>query len=245
MRVSIVRLFPNRPDVRYEWPIHEQVVTQLERAGVPIFPTAIEILHLGYAEPEKNTQKQQRNLAILKKHVEANPDVQPLVLFLLGGAHLDLGDFQAALEGFLAAAKRVGPAIDVGRGARIRAATCLLRLNRHAEAIAIMETMDNPGSHPEACEQMGEAMVALGNPAGARSWFERTLDFGPAPYIPACDPSAVMFRAMGGLARAWDAMGRRDIAVFVLREIHATRQSGAAFTRELLDRAYRNAGIGR
>ena len=64
---KIVRLFPNRPEIRYEWPVHEQVVTSLNRAGIPILDTTIEIIHTGYASPEINAAKQTRNLRILEK----------------------------------------------------------------------------------------------------------------------------------------------------------------------------------
>ena len=39
---KIVRLFPNRAEIRFEWPVHEQVVTSLNRAGIPIQDTSIE-----------------------------------------------------------------------------------------------------------------------------------------------------------------------------------------------------------
>ena len=54
----IVRLFPNNPQVRYEWPVHEQVVTSLQREGVSIANTNIEIIHTGYSSAAVNAAKQ-------------------------------------------------------------------------------------------------------------------------------------------------------------------------------------------
>jgi hypothetical protein len=95
---KIVRLFPNRPEIRFEWPVHEQVVTSLNRAGVPIHDTSIEIIHTGYSSPEINAAKQERNLHILEKITASDPDPHPMALFLQGGALLDLGRISEALD---------------------------------------------------------------------------------------------------------------------------------------------------
>ena len=63
--VHIVRLFPRDERVRFERPIHEQVNTSLERAGIQIIDTDIEFLHAGYADAAVADGKKARNQAII------------------------------------------------------------------------------------------------------------------------------------------------------------------------------------
>ena len=69
-----VRIFPNLPDVRFEQPIHEQIVPSLKRKGIKGMLTDIVIEHKGYEEYELLRKKACRNLRILKKLLSKDPD---------------------------------------------------------------------------------------------------------------------------------------------------------------------------
>ncbi len=69
-----LRCFPNLPGVRFENPVHEQVAYSLDRLGLRPVTTGVRINHLGYSHPEEYRRKVERNLRILQKQVERNPE---------------------------------------------------------------------------------------------------------------------------------------------------------------------------
>ncbi len=239
MLVSIVRLFPNRPEIRYEWPIHEQVATSLLRAGVTIVDTPIEIIHTGYANPARNREKQRRNLAILQVQLLTGKEVSPLTHFLIGGTHLDLGDFELALASYDECQRLAADGNDLGRGARVRMATCLIKLKRPADAIASMRSDYDPSWHPELLCLRGEAEAALGRENVARLWFERVSACIDSAFVPPCNLSAVKTEALLFLGAYWKKNGNPALGLTLLRSALACRQSGADYTPAMLEAIYR------
>jgi hypothetical protein len=71
--VPQVRLFPNKQGVRWEIPIHEQILPSLQRNGIGTQLTDLRIEHEGYLVPETVRRKNRRNLKILKREVKRNP----------------------------------------------------------------------------------------------------------------------------------------------------------------------------
>jgi len=67
------RIFINRPDVRYERPIHEEL--EFPAGTGPINENNILIIHTGYSHSAyAGTGKRERNIALLKKALETNPE---------------------------------------------------------------------------------------------------------------------------------------------------------------------------
>lgn len=80
----IFRLFRNRPDIRFEGIIHEQALPSAQRTGVPVQSSLARIVHRGYLDKYLvERDKYRRNLAILLKQAELQPD-EPYVYFNLG-----------------------------------------------------------------------------------------------------------------------------------------------------------------
>ncbi len=75
-RVSCLqlRLFPNRPGVEFELPVHEQVTPSLTRLGISLVPTDIRVLHTGYPTVGIVKAKKERYLAIMERWLVAHPD---------------------------------------------------------------------------------------------------------------------------------------------------------------------------
>ncbi len=70
-----LRCVPNRPDVRFEGRVHEQLYPSVERAGIEGVLTDIVVRHYGYRERGKFLEKTRRNLAILdKERLEGRDD---------------------------------------------------------------------------------------------------------------------------------------------------------------------------
>lgn len=72
--VPQLRLFPLKPGVIWEIPIHEQVLPSLRRIGVPTQLTDLRVVHSGYYHPAQVMEKHQRNLPILIKRVREAPE---------------------------------------------------------------------------------------------------------------------------------------------------------------------------
>jgi tetratricopeptide (TPR) repeat protein len=235
MIVPIVRLFPNMPQIRYEWPIHEQVETSLERAGVPIEDVRIEILHRGYADPARNKSKQRRNLAILRRQIDEGHG-SALTWFLLGGAHLDLGEAAPALAAY-EECRRVAGSSGVGEGARVRIVTCLVELGRFSEALAEIERASVVGSvrtHPELGLLRGRCELARGNAGAARVALEQVLAAPDGAFVPPCNLEDVKTNAALALAGVVRTEGDTARAVAILRAVKGCRQVGRPITPAVL-----------
>jgi tetratricopeptide (TPR) repeat protein len=74
------RIVPNRPGVRFERPVHEQVAPSLAALGIRSVEVDLVIEHAGYATPEEMARKALRNEALLRRVIAENgPDVHLLV----------------------------------------------------------------------------------------------------------------------------------------------------------------------
>ena len=72
----LVRLFRNQPEVRYRYPIHEQIVPSLnawaEEQGMVVAESTLVVVHEGYRR-ERSAEKRDRNQRILRKAITAYP----------------------------------------------------------------------------------------------------------------------------------------------------------------------------
>ena len=86
--VDHVKLFPNRPDARFEHRIHEQVLPSLRRAGIDIRFSDLYVTHQNYdRSPEGQAQKRRRDFHLLELDLADRPE-HPFVLFNLGMTYL-------------------------------------------------------------------------------------------------------------------------------------------------------------
>jgi tetratricopeptide (TPR) repeat protein len=234
MLAHVLRLFPNRPDVRYAWPIHEQVGTSLIKQDIPIEDTSIEILHDGYSDRERNTGKQRRNLAILEKQVAAG-DAVGLTYFLKAGAHLDLGDFENALACYKRCIQLSVTKDPFVPGCRVRIPYCLMMLGRHAEACSAI----TKPTHPEEWLVLGKCRIAQGQTSDGMQAFRALLAMDEGVFMPPCDLTTLKLEAVMSLATLLKAQGKPAEALQLMRDALSRRQSG-----QLLDAAWlRSTGL--
>lgn len=57
---SKIRLFPNRPEIRFEKPVHELVDYSVERLGLPIRSLDVPVHHYGYLDADRQRSKQEQ-----------------------------------------------------------------------------------------------------------------------------------------------------------------------------------------
>lgn len=92
-----IRLFPNRPDVRYRWRVHEQISHALIDAGIEIAAADAMILHTGYSKGQDVIiAKANRNLKIM---LEENLD-NPVRFSQVGEAYVMLSENLKAIPWF-------------------------------------------------------------------------------------------------------------------------------------------------
>lgn len=87
----IFRFFQNRPDMRYEGIIHEQMLPSAQRTGLPNDSSGIRIIHRGYLKKTvEDRNKNERNLKILIEQEKQEPE-NPYCHFNLGQTYKMLG----------------------------------------------------------------------------------------------------------------------------------------------------------
>jgi glycosyltransferase involved in cell wall biosynthesis len=94
--VDHVRLFPLRPDVRWDYRVHEQILPALRRAGVPVRWSDVVVRHVGYADAATRRRKLDRDRALLDRELQDRPD-DPFVRFNLGAIAVEREDWAGAL----------------------------------------------------------------------------------------------------------------------------------------------------
>jgi hypothetical protein len=87
--VDHVKLIRNRPDLRFEHRIHEQILPAIRRAQGEVAFTDIYVVHSGADHSEEGRQRKlERDFKLLQLDLNEHPD-HPFVLFNLGMTHAD------------------------------------------------------------------------------------------------------------------------------------------------------------
>lgn len=95
---ALLRIVRNHPKIRFSGIIHEQILDPILELNLKIEKTDIDIYHSGYnLSKEQMTKKQERNLILLKKALENDPN-DPHNLHHFGKTLLALGNKMEALE---------------------------------------------------------------------------------------------------------------------------------------------------
>ncbi len=225
----IVRLFPNNPQVRYEWPVHEQVVTSLQREGIPIANTNIEIIHTGYSSAAVNAAKQARNLRILEKMTSTAEPAHPMAWFLKGGALLDLEKTEEALAAYIQCAEMTQPIDSIHASALVRCATCLSDLKRFDQIPALQPSSQPSDWHPELLLLRAQAEIHLGNTPSGLEFLHLLFNSPSRPLIPAYDPIRIRIRAVMEMASLFEKTDPSK-GVKLLRLASLSLQSGREIT---------------
>jgi tetratricopeptide (TPR) repeat protein len=89
--VDHIRLFRNRPDVRWQWRVHEQILPAVRRSGGDVRWSDVIIRHVGYQDPALRRRKLDRDLRLLLLEGAEHPD-DPELLFSEGTLRHQLGD---------------------------------------------------------------------------------------------------------------------------------------------------------
>jgi tetratricopeptide (TPR) repeat protein len=96
--VDHVKLVRNRPDLKFDGRIHEQLLLAIRRAGGEVQWTDIFVIHSGAdRSPEGLRRKRERDLRLLQLELSERPE-HPFTLFNLGMTYADIGDHASAIH---------------------------------------------------------------------------------------------------------------------------------------------------
>ena len=93
-----VRLFPNKPDIRFEYPVHERIELSLERSAIKIQRCDIYVHHYGTLEQEKEKSKAEAYYALARKKLYEQGSNDVTALHELAVQAATLGKHEEALE---------------------------------------------------------------------------------------------------------------------------------------------------
>ena len=94
-----LRIFPNSEGLIFHGKIHETVSPSIEKLGIDIIKADIRIIHTGYSGDDVCRDKAQRNIAMMKKELEDNPD-NFMLWYLIGGAYCLIGNYSDAMYAY-------------------------------------------------------------------------------------------------------------------------------------------------
>jgi tetratricopeptide (TPR) repeat protein len=137
--VDHVRLFRNRPDIRWKYRVHEQILPALRATGAEVLFTDIVIQHTGYVDPAYTRQKLGRNLRLLQLDHADHPN-DPYILFHLGWAHLELNRLPDAIVFLRASLDGSQPGDSIVKKSFALLAQAHHRLGQRNEALAACQS---------------------------------------------------------------------------------------------------------
>ncbi len=167
---SLLRLFRNKPGIRFNGIIHEQVLEQLLSSGYRLENTPVELVHLGYGfSPGEMKKKQERNLALLNKAIE-NKKGDAYMIYQRAKTYLALKNLEKAEDDIKLCLDTVNPnsavkpqALNFGAVIAFQSEKYELAIERAKESLKIVpnqafanyilgDTYSQKGNFPDALD---------------------------------------------------------------------------------------------
>jgi RNA polymerase sigma factor (sigma-70 family) len=225
--VDHVKLFPNRPDLRFEHRIHEQILPSIRRAGLEVRFSDLFVTHANYdRSDEGQAKKRRRDFRLLELDLRDRPD-HPFVLFNLGMTHL------YATKEYEVAAHYLRRSLDRSHcsDSIVRKAFAMLTWARMCQgewAAALAANEEGRSYYPDDAEllfQAGQLYQQVGRFDEARRALERLISEEEEPHYRSVDTGLRTYRGRHELALLFRRMGDGAHCEQMLREIAADRPS--------------------
>jgi glycosyltransferase involved in cell wall biosynthesis/SAM-dependent methyltransferase len=204
-----VRLFRNRPDLRWLYRVHEQILPALERSGYVQRFTDIVVDHDGYEEPALYRRKQERNLRLLQLEDTEHPN-DSLTQFNLGLTCQVLGRTSEALAYWRRSLELSQPSFSWVRKLYALLAGGYRDLGQRDDALVLCRTgLARYSDDTELLFLEASLLAAAGDLAGAADRLRQLLE-SPAPtyFAAGVDAGLRGYKARHNLALVYRA-GRR------------------------------------
>jgi tetratricopeptide (TPR) repeat protein len=175
-----IRLFPNHPEIRWKYRVHEDITQAIQRLGGELLTTDVLIHHGGYQDSALRLRKNERNLRLLRMEEEEHPD-DPFVLCYLGWTNMDLGRPREALPYLLRTRELAWLGFAGLRKTYALLVNCHCCLAQRTQAFAICQ--EGRSRFPEDTELLymeGVLRAQLGDLSGAEACLVYLLGEGRA-----------------------------------------------------------------
>lgn len=214
----IFRLFQNRPDLRYEGIIHEQIILSAQRTGMPLGNSHARIIHRGYLNQYMDQRdKHQRNLAILLEQEKQEPK-NPYVHFNLGQTYKLLSRYEDSERSFLHSlellkAGNVSHAVAYYANLYFSLAELYRIVGKNEEAIDICnEAIEHYPTYPDVVFTKGHTMLNMGRYQEAIECFEQCRKFQGVVFAAGNDPSVTTYKSANAMGVAYSRLGKQALA---------------------------------
>ena len=213
------RLFRRNPEIWFERPVHETVVERVKMLKLPIGEAPFVIHHFGHVE-DNESQRSAKNALyqeIGKRHLAAFPEDSRTAYELALGEMEHFKNFPAALDLFI----RAIHLDDANTEAIVMGGVCLLRMQRHVEAIDLLShARQRHSASIVLFESLGDAHLHLQQYASAVDAYSKARQLGG---------SSALLLAKCGVCRIFIHQSTEGLA-----ELHQALTIGP-LQRELLD----------
>jgi GT2 family glycosyltransferase/tetratricopeptide (TPR) repeat protein/2-polyprenyl-3-methyl-5-hydroxy-6-metoxy-1,4-benzoquinol methylase len=258
--VDHVKLFRNRPEVRFEFRIHEQALPSIRRAGGDISRSEIEVIHQHYDfSPSGQRRKRERDRSLLEMDLREHPD-HPFVHFNVGMTAVHEKDYQRAVRHLERSIELAEPGESHVRKAYALLASAHRAREEQSEAVEVcLRGRSTYPDDPELLFNQALAYQALEKPEQAvAAWRELLSLPRNQQYLASVDKGIGSYKAWHNLGIVYDDIGQlaearscweRAVAEspaflpswMVLLDSLAG-EGNAGEVRRLVDRARRTAG---
>lgn len=218
--VDHVKLFRNRPDLRFEYRIHEQILQAIRRAGGDIRMTDIHVVHSGSDRTsEGRRRKLERDHRLLELDLQERPD-DPFVLYNLGMTYDDEGKPEEAIRYLSRCLSVADPDASIVGKAYALLANSQQRTGRRDEAeVTCVRGLQRFSDDPELRFRLAALQHASGRLEEAATNYRNLLQPRKRDYLASFDVGIVGYKARQNLALVYSDMNCPDKAVEQWREI--------------------------
>jgi glycosyltransferase involved in cell wall biosynthesis/Tfp pilus assembly protein PilF len=206
--VDHLRLFRNRPDVRWTFRVHEQVLPSIRASGGEVRWSDVVIHHTGYQDPALRGRKLERDLELLQRELLEQPD-HPFTLFNLGSVYQEMGRAAEALAMFQRSLGGSAATDSIVRKLYASMTQCQRALGNKSEALAVCRAgLALFADDIELEFQQGVVLRDLGDIQAAIASWERCLTIVPGSHFASVNTGLQGYITRQNLATAYHELGR-------------------------------------
>ncbi len=223
--VDHVKLFRNRPELRFELRIHEQILPAIRRAGGEIARAPIEVRHAHYDySPEGQARKRERDRLLLEMDLHDRPD-HPFVHFNIGMTAAHEGDHDRAIHHLRRSLELADPQESHVRKAYALLASAYRAKNDAERALAVCrEARQHYPNDPELLFNEALSQQLAGRREEAAAALEELLNQPQRnDYLGSVDVGILSYKARQNLGVIYQEMGKLDPAERCWQEAVAER----------------------
>lgn len=174
-----IRMFPNRPGVVFEKPVHETLEPALRRLGIPVLPVDLRVRHTGYTDDRTREAKRRRNERILKEWRTEHPDDLASACHLMKSSYIDGRYQEVAADGRMILARIADCSSESNLMVLIAMFTglAMMQTGDASGGLGVLSSVDQAVSGFSGLSlAKGRCLLALGRESEAERELRRSLE---------------------------------------------------------------------